>query len=225
MTYLFDRNFDSERDRPPGAGPEPAPEPVYSSSQHQEALAEARTAGFEAGLIQGRAEAQKSAMMSDSARRLQLAEAVVPVLRDLFEDSDAHHAALEAQMVDFVLQVFHQLAPDVSEALAEGQARREALSAVRMALGAAQLTLYFAPDSLEDAAAEIEAAARKAGFGGRLSLHPDPALQPGDVRAAWDQGVMAYSFTEICSRILEALGLARKDIEQRLGQTLTGETS
>ena len=45
------------------------------------------------------------------------------------------------------------------------------------------------------------------------------------MRAAWDQGVMAYSFAEICARILEALGLARQEIEQRLGQKLTGEPS
>ena len=192
MSYLFDRNFDAETEAlTPEAAP--APEPLFTRSDHEQALAEARAAAFEAGYQKGRAE--------------------------------AHHAALEAQMIDFVLSVFEQLAPDVSAALAEGQARREARSAVRMALGAAQLTLYFPPDSLEAATAELEAAAREVGFGGRLSLRPDPTLQAGAVRAAWDQGVMAYSFAEICARILEALGLARQEIEQRLGQKLTGEPS
>lgn len=224
MSYLFDRNFDAETEAlTPEAAP--APEPLFTRSDHEQALAEARAAAFEAGYQKGRAEAQEAALASDATRRLQLAEAVVPVLRDLFADAEAHHAALEAQMIDFVLSVFEQLAPDVSAALAEGQARREARSAVRMALGAAQLTLYFPPDSLEAATAELEAAAREAGFGGRLSLRPDPTLQAGVVRAAWDQGVMAYSFAEICARILEALGLARQEIEQRLGQKLTGEPS
>ncbi|WP_323765183.1 hypothetical protein [Marinovum sp.] len=224
MSYLFDRNFDAEAEGGP-RGAAPANEPMIPLAQFEQALAEARAAAHEAGVQQGRAEAQQTAQSSETTRRLQLAEAVVPVLQALFADNEAHHAALESQMVDFVLSVFEQLAPDVSAALAEGQARREALGAVRMALGAAQLTLYFPPESLEAAAPELEAAAREAGFGGRLSLRPDPALRPGDLRAAWDQGVMSYSFAEICARVLEALGMARRDIEQRLGQKLTGETS
>ena len=136
MSYLFDRNFDAETEAlTPEAAP--APEPLFTRSDHEQALAEARAAAFEAGYQKGRAEAQEAALASDATRRLQLAEAVVPVLRDLFADAEAHHAALEAQMIDFVLSVFEQLAPDVSAALAEGQARREARSAVRMALGAA----------------------------------------------------------------------------------------
>lgn len=224
MSYLFDRNFDAE----PEAGPRgttQVTEPMIPLAQFEQAVAEARAEGHAAGVAQGRSEALQAAESSESTRRLQLAEAVVPVLQQLFADNEAHHAALEAQMVDFVLSVFEQVAPDVSAALAEGQARREALGAVRMALGAAQLTLYFPPETLEAAAPEMEAAAREAGFAGRLALRPDPALQPGDVRAAWDQGVMSYSFAEICARILEALGMARRDIEQRLGQKLTGETS
>ena len=131
MSYLFDRNFDAETEAlTPEAAP--APEPLFTRSDHEQALAEARAAAFEAGYQKGRAEAQEAALASDATRRLQLAEAVVPVLRDLFADAEAHHAALEAQMIDFVLSVFEQLAPDVSAALAEGQARREARRQARL---------------------------------------------------------------------------------------------
>lgn len=223
MSYLFDRNFDAESDGV--AQGTAAQEPVYGRAEHERALAEARNAGFEAGYQKGRAEAEHAALTSESSRRLQLAETVVPALRTLFEDADRHHAALEAQMIDFTVSVFEQLAPDVSAALAEGQARREARAAVRMALGAAQLTLFFPPESLDSAAPELEAAAREAGFGGRLSLRPDPALAPGGLRAEWDQGAMTYNFAEICARILETLGLARQEIDKKLGQKRTGEPS
>ena len=222
MSFVFDRNFDAEGEAT-ARGETPVIGAVFTRAQYEQAVAEAHAAGFEAGLEQGRAEAFDAAEGSQSARRLKVAEAVVPTLRALFEDAQAHHAALEAQMVEFVLSVFSQVAPDVLAALAEGQARRETLGAVRMALGASQLTLFLPPDTVESASAELEAAAREAGFGGRLSLRPDPALSAGDVRAAWDNGVMSYSFAEVCARILGALGMTRDDIEQRLGQKLAGD--
>lgn len=217
MSFLFDRNFDAETDAA-ARGAAQVAGAVFTRAEFDQAVAEARAAGFEAGVQQGRSEAHEAALSSETARRLKVAESVVPLLRDLFEDAARHHAALEAQMIDFVLSVFEQVAPDVSASLAEGQARREAQAAVRMALGAAQLTLFFAPDSLTAATPELEAAAREARFGGRLTLRPDPALQPGDVRADWDQGVMSYSFAEVCGRILGTLGLARDEIDKRLGQ-------
>jgi len=222
MSYVFDRNFDAESEATQ-RGEVPIIGAVYTRADFDAAVAEARAAGFEAGHQHGLMEAGQSAEHSDAARRLAVAEAVVPALHDVFANADRHHAALEAQMVDFVLSVFNQVAPDVTARLAEGQARREALGAVRMALGTAHLELWFAPESLDAAKVELERSARQAGFGGQLSVRADPDLGSGDVRASWDHGAMHFSFREICGRILEALGLARQDIELRLGTHQAGD--
>ncbi|MCR8550511.1 FliH/SctL family protein [Salipiger sp. P9] len=224
MSFVFDRNFDAEEDAL-RRGEAPVIGAVFTRAEYEDAVALARAEGFQAGLQQGRAEASETAQSSESARRLAVAEAVLPAMQALFADADRHHAALEAQMVDFVLSVFRQVAPDVSAALAGDQALREAKGAVRMALGSAQLILWVAPEALQTASTELELAARQAGFGGRLTVKSDPALGPGDVRADWDQGVMEYSFREICARILGALGVARQDIALKLGQTQAGENA
>lgn len=87
-----------------------------------------------------------------------------------------------------------------------------------MALGAAVLRIWFAPDAVESSGAEVQHAARLAGLGGRIDIKPDPDLGTGEVRAEWDHGVMAYSFKDICARILSSLGQTRDEIGQRLGQ-------
>lgn len=224
MNYVFDRNFDAE-DEADQRGETPVIGAVFTRAQYEEAVAQARDEGFHAGVQQGREAAAQTAQSSESARRLAASEAVAPAMQALFDDADRHHAALEAQMVEFVLSVFRQVAPDVDERLAEGQALREAKGAVRMALGSARLDLWVAPDALDTSSAELELAARQAGFGGRLSVKSDPELGAGEVRAAWDHGVMEYSFSEICARILGALGTARQEIELKLGQKLAGEES
>ncbi|MBN9887112.1 FliH/SctL family protein [Salipiger abyssi] len=224
MSYVFDRNFDAEDDAV-RRGDAPIVGAVFTRAEYDEAVRQARDEGFQAGLQQGREDAAQTAQSSESARRLAASEAVIPAMQALFADADRHHAALEAQMVEFVLSVFRQVAPDVSERLADGQALREAKGAVRMALGSARLDLWVSPDALEVSSAELELAARQAGFGGRLSVKSDPVLGAGEVRAAWDNGVMEYSFHEICARILGALGTARQEIELKLGQKLAGEES
>jgi len=217
MSFVFDRNFDAEFDAA-RRGEEPVIGAVFTRAQFDEAVANARQEGFEAGVAQGQTETLQATEASASQRQLSALEAVTPALRELIDDADRHHATLEAQMVGFVLEVFEQLAPDVSEALATGQAEREAKNAVRMALGSAVLRIWFAPGAVESSGAEVQHAARIAGLGGRIDIKADPDLGPGEVRAEWDHGVMAYSFKDICARILSSLGRTRDEIDRSLEQ-------
>lgn len=131
MSFVFDRNFDAEFDAA-RRGEEPVIGAVFTRAQFDEAVANARREGFEAGVAQGSNETLQATEASASQRQLSALEAVTPALRQLIDDADRHHATLEAQMVGFVLEVFEQLAPDVSAKLAKGQAEREAKNAVRM---------------------------------------------------------------------------------------------
>ncbi|MBP0484594.1 hypothetical protein [Sagittula salina] len=222
MSYVFDRNFDAE-DTALSQGREPVIGAVYTRTDFDAAVAAAREEGFRTGYAQGMAEASAAAETSEAARNLSALEAIAPALRALFADADRHHAALEAQTVDYLLAVFEQLAPDVRDGLSAGQALREARAAVRMALGSAELRLYLAPEAVEDAGAEVRRVARQCGFGGRLEIAPDPALAVGAVRAEWDHGVMRYSFDDLCARILGHLGQTQQDIARRLAQQPAGD--
>ncbi|MBE9637149.1 FliH/SctL family protein [Salipiger mangrovisoli] len=222
MSFIFDRNFDAEADAQ-RRGEQAKIGAIYTRAEFDAAMSEARTEGFEAGLAQGRDEASNAAQQSSSARQVTAMEAVGPALQALFADADRHHAVLESQMVGFALSVLRQVAPAAGAALAEQEALQEARGAVRMALGAAELKLRFAPEVTETSGAEIHRIARQSGFGGRVEVKPDPALAPGDVRAEWDHGVMTYSFNDICERILGALESSKARIDAAIGQDQAGD--
>lgn len=222
MSFIFDRNFDAEADAQ-RRGEQVKAGAIYTRAEFDAAVSAARTEGFEAGLNQGRDEASNAAQHNTSARQASAIEAVAPALQALFSDADHHHAVLESQMVGFALSVLRQVAPATGAALAEQEALQEARGVVRMALGAAELKLRFAPEVTESSAAEIHRVARQSGFGGRIEIKPDPDLATGDVRAEWDHGVMTYSFNDICERILGALESSKASIDAAIGQDQAGE--
>ncbi|WP_353475750.1 hypothetical protein PVT71_24500 (plasmid) [Salipiger sp. H15] len=222
MSFIFDRNFDAEAESQ-RRGEQPKQGAIYTRAEFDAAVTKARNEGFEAGLKQGRDEASNAALQSNSARQTSAIEAVGPALRALFDDADHHHAVLESQMVAFALSVLRQVAPATGAALAEAEALQEARGAVRMALGSAELKLWFAPEVTETSGTEIHRIARQSGFGGRVEVKPDPALAIGDVRAEWDHGVMSYSFNDICGRILGALEDSKARLDAAIGQDQAGD--
>ncbi|MGR3372791.1 hypothetical protein [Pseudooceanicola nanhaiensis] len=217
MQFVFDRNFDGDAE--PGARlSEVRIGAVYTAAEYDEAVEAAQAQAWEEGRTAGRAEAAVAAARSDQERQLTALEALAPAMTALLEDADRHHAVLEAQMLDFVLSVFRQVAPQVMETQARAQAEREAENAIRMALGSAILKVFFAPAAHKEGEALAQRTARLQGYGGRLEVRADPELAEGDVRVEWDHGVMRYSFDDICQRILGALGAAQAAAEDRTGQ-------
>lgn len=217
MQFVFDRNFDGEvetkarlADVRIGA--------VYTVAEYDDAVEAAQAQAYEDGRTAGKAEAAVASAQSDHERQLTALEALAPAMTALLEDADRHHAVLEAQMLDFVLSVFQQVAPQVIESQARAQAEREVENAIRMALGSAILKVFFAPSVHKEGEALAQRTARLQGYGGRLEVKPDPELAVGDVRVEWDHGVMRYSFDDICQRILGALGAAKAAADDRTGQ-------
>ncbi len=222
MQFVFDRDFDGELDHA-GRVSDMRAGAIYTREEFDEAVKQARADGYADGRTAGRAEASSASEDSEAERQLAALEAVAPALTALFADADRHHAVLEAQMIDFVLSVLGQVAPQLTATLARDQAEREAADAIRMALGSAMLRVHFPPEAKADGEAHIQRTARLAGFAGRVEVKSDPALAPGDVRAEWDHGVMEYSFNDICQRIFDALEAAKAAAEERAGQAQAGE--
>jgi len=204
MQFVFDRNFDGEVETRARLS-EVRIGAVYTAEDYNEAVEAAEAQGYEDGRVAGRAEAAMAAADSDAERQLTALESLAPAMTALLEDADRHHRVLEAQMLDFVLSVFQQVAPQVIEAQARVQVEREVDNAIRMALGSAILRVYFAPSAHKEGEAQVQRTARLQGYGGRIEVKPDPDLAEGDVRVEWDHGVMRYSFDDICHRILDAL--------------------
>ncbi len=223
MTWMFERDFDSDTVgvRPPPIGKSEIA--LYSQKDLDDAIKMARAEGYEDGRVSGRSEAFSSAEDNEAGRRLAALEAAAPVMLALFQDADRHHATLEAQMLGFVISVFERVAPEVVSALARPQAERGAREAIQMALGSASLRVFFPPEAAKESGDDLLRTARSSGLAGRVEVKSDPALAPGDMRAEWDHGVMEYSFNDICQRIFDALDAARIAAEQKSGLTQAGE--
>ena len=204
MQFVFDRSFDT--DLTPANKPAPkADAPIYTKAEFDAAVKDAARTGYEDGRTSGRAEANSATQQSETERQLATLEAIPPALKALFDDADAHHAVLEAQLLQFVLSVFERLAPDVFTALARSEAEREVKNAIRMALGSATLKVHLPPETVKETGDEVLRVSRLNGYGGRVDVKSDPELITGDVRVTWDHGVMEYSFNDICQRVLTSL--------------------
>ncbi|WP_375690001.1 hypothetical protein [Pseudooceanicola sp. LIPI14-2-Ac024] len=218
MQFVFDRDFDGEIETRVRLA-ESRVGAIYTRDEYDAAIKNAAAQAYEDGRLAGRTEAAMAAEESEARRQLTALEAIAPAMRNLLEDADHHHAVLEAQMLDFVLSVFRQVAPQVVEGLAREQARREVEGAIRMALSSAILKVHFAPAEKQDGEEHVQRTARLQGYAGRVEVLPDPELAAGDVRVAWDHGVMRYSFDDICRKVLDALAAAQAAAQARTEQS------
>jgi flagellar assembly protein FliH len=204
MSFVFDRDFDEEEVQSQEQA-EQKQRAIYTPEDLNEAVKLARAEAYEDGRLAGRTEATMEHSQSNDVQLLHALETLGPLMQGLLEDADKHHAALEAQILDFVMSVFQQVAPDVVRSLAVGQAEAEVHRAIGMALDAAYLIVHLPMSQADELKESIQREARRLGHGGRIDVMGDPEMQPGDARVEWDQGFMQYSYSAICGRILEAL--------------------
>jgi flagellar assembly protein FliH len=207
MTFVPSRDFDDELDAERRAE-EHRRNAIYTAEEMEGALAAAREAGRREGRVEGEAAARAAALKTAAERTLVALEAVAPAVRTLVADADRHHAALEAQLMEFVLAVFDRVLPELVRSQAQARTEAEIRRAVGMALGSARLTLRLPPDAAAAFTPDLTRRLRDAGFEGRAEVLADAALGPGDVRAEWDNGFMDYSYAAICNQIIGALNAA-----------------
>ncbi|WP_163851559.1 hypothetical protein [Pseudooceanicola aestuarii] len=227
MQFVFERSFDTDV-QPANTPGSHRVDAIYTRAEFDAAVAEASRIGYDDGRTAGRAEAYTASSLSEAERQLATLEALPAVLETLFADADRHHAALESQLLHFVLSVFERLAPRIRASLAADEAEREAGAAIRMALGSATLRVFLPPETVKPTGDAVLKVAHLNGYGGRIDIAPDPELQTGDVRVSWDHGVMDYSFDAICQRVLDALSRssaqARDQARQADDPARTGES-
>src|SRR5690606_3980795 len=141
-------------------------------------------------------------------RTLRALEAVAPAVGALVTGADRHRAALQAQVVEFVLSVFDRVLPELVRTQAARRVEAEARRAVGLALGSGRLVLRLPPEAATTFGPELGRRVREAGFDGRVDIRGDEELEPGDMRAEWDNGFMDYSYAAICNQIIGALNAA-----------------
>ena len=207
LNFVPSRDFDAELDAERRAD-EHRRNAVFTAEEMEDARQAARDAGRDEGRAEGEAAARSAALTTAAERTLAALEAVTPAVATLIAGADRHRAALEAQLMEFVLSVFDRVLPELVRSQAAVRTEAEVRRAVGMALGSARLTLRLPKEAAATFAPDLTRRICAAGFEGRVEIHGDPDLAPGDMRAEWENGFMDYSYAAICNQILGALNAA-----------------
>ncbi|KGM46952.1 FliH/SctL family protein [Pseudooceanicola atlanticus] len=204
MPFVFDRDFDEEAEQEERRLIR-ARRAIYTPEDVEDAVRKARKEAYEDGRLAGRAEASVEHADSTAARQADALVVLGPAMKDLLARADQHRAALEGQVLDYILTVFRQVAPELMDQTAVMRTEAEARQAIRMAVGAASLKIHLPAEIAADMTTRIGEQATQAGFAGRVQILPDSNMQPGDTRVEWDHGMLDFSLSKICDDIIKAL--------------------
>ena len=202
MEFPFERNFDEEIAKEAGAR---ILVPADALREVETARAEGFEAGRHVGHKEGRAEAEAEYREATGAAMGVLAAEASALLAQ----ASAHRVALEAQMLDFAMNVCRQLFPQALETRGEERAAEEIRRHLLLAMGSTRLTITLSDAGVAEHGAALEAALPRDLPGTRVEILADAGLAPGEARMRWDNGAMEFSFDRICRRILDALAGAR----------------
>lgn len=207
MTSVFHRDFDAELEAEARAEAR-ARASIYTEEDLQAACTAVAEAARAQGHEEGHAEGKAEAMAAIEARRADALEALVPKLDRMLEDRLAHRAALEQQLVDFVLSVCERVFPEFVAKRSAHAAAEELRRLMAMALHSPRLRIRLSAATRDLMAPELEALARERMAPQQTEVTVDPSLAPGNAHVAWDDGFAEYSYAAVCDAILEALSAA-----------------
>ncbi len=218
--FMFETEFDALTEPPPGAHaaaeasmgtvepePEPEPEPPEPTFSAGE-LALAREQAHEAGRMAGRRDVEASLAATTAAALQRIAEQ----LEALQQENAAQAESRRQDAVHLAVAVVERALPALAARHAMGEI--EALFAECMSFLAeeARVSVRISAELLDEARACLAPIAEASGFEGRLSIHGDPHLPPGDCRIEWAQGGAERDFArlwrEARSAVEQALGIA-----------------
>lgn len=218
MPFVFDRDFDEEAEFEERRRVH-AKRAIYTPEDLDEAVNRARKEAYEDGRLAGRTEASIESAETIAARAADALVVLAPQLKQILHQADQHQAALEYQLLDYVLTVFRQVAPELASDTALIRSEAEIKKAIRMAVGTSYLRIHVPADLAGELTEGIEQQVQASGFAGRVQIQTDSRMKPGDTRVVWDNGLMDFSLMELSDKVLIALkqaaaeALARRNNE------------
>ncbi|EAQ01968.1 hypothetical protein OB2597_20126 [Pseudooceanicola batsensis HTCC2597] len=210
MSFVFDRDFDEEAEfeKRKRIHEQRA---IFTPEDLEEAVQKATQDAYEDGRLAGRAEASVQHAETNAARSADALVVLAPRLQEILTQADQHKAALEHQLLDYILTIFRQVVPQLMDDTALLRTEAEIKHAIRMAIGASSLRIVVPADIAGDLTESIDHQVQQAGFHGRVQIQTDHRMQPGDTKVVWDHGMLDFSLNEICDHILKALKQATDD--------------
>ncbi|WP_102223665.1 FliH/SctL family protein [Acidimangrovimonas sediminis] len=210
MTSVFHRDFDAEIEAEAREAAR-VRAAIYTPEDLSAAAEAAAKLAHERGLETGRAEGEAAAMARIEARRADAYEALAPRIDRLLAERLTHRAALEAQLVDFVLSVAEKVLPDFVARRSAEAAADEVRRLMKLTLGSPRLRVRLAPTTRDLMEPELKAMTAERLGTQQVEVVADASLAPGAAHVAWDDGYAEYSYADVCDAILAALKQATAD--------------
>ncbi len=204
MMTVYQRDFDAEIEAEQRAAAH-ARACVYTQEDLDRATLAAATEAEAEGRKLGHAEGRTEAEAEIAARHAAALEAMAPQLSRLIGAELEHRAALEAQMLSFVLAVCEKVFPEFIASRSTIAASDQVRRSLGLALHSPRLSLRLAAAAAARIGPDLETLAQTGGVPRQIDLVVDPALDEGDAQLAWQNGFMHYSYGAICKGILTLL--------------------
>jgi len=209
MTLIFRRNFDDELDQETGKGLNDCTCSHPSPEELEVRIQAAKEEAYQAGLEAGHNKALEQFRQETDQNHIDAVQSIKDHLHNIFEKSDNHNDALEAQVLDFGLSVCEQVFPYLLHHQSQERAVTQIKKTMRMALNSPYIKIAVSQTALPQLKPLIEKAAQEMGLKKQIKLITDPKLIDGATHIEWKNGFMSYSFETVCERILTALKAAQ----------------
>jgi flagellar assembly protein FliH len=170
--YLFDEDF--------AAGDRPTITLVEHERRRADAESQAYRNGFAAGQAQAKTEAEERVasalgLIADSLERLHRALAGI-------------ETRLETEAVEVAVAVAGKLAPELIAREPFAEISALATECFRHLVATPHVVVRIGADIYDTAKHKLEEIAKARGFEGRLAVHSETAMAPGDCRIEWADG-------------------------------------
>ncbi|MBL4749724.1 MAG: hypothetical protein JKX71_03915 [Amylibacter sp.] len=205
MTLIFRRNFDDELDRETGKDANECTCSHPTPEELEARIEAAKEEAYQAGLAAGRSEALEQFRQEADQNHINAVQSIKDHLGHIFEKSDSHNDALEAQVLDFSLSICEQVFPYLLHSQSQERAVNQIKKTMRMALDSPYINIAVSETVLPQLEPLIEQAAQELGLTDQIKLLADPKLIDGATHIEWKNGFMEYNFKMVCERILTAL--------------------
>jgi flagellar assembly protein FliH len=172
VKYLFDEDF--------AAGEKPTITVVEHERRRADAESQAYRNGFSAGQAQARTETTQHA-----ANSLAL---IADGLDKLNRALNAIEARLEVEAVEVAVAVAGKLAPELIAREPFEEISALATECFRHLVSTPHVVVRIGPDIYDTAKHKLEEIAVARGFEGRLMVHSEAGMAPGDCRIEWSEG-------------------------------------
>ncbi len=170
--YLFDEDFAASE------------KPTITLVEHERRRADAESIAHRNGFAAGHAQAQEEATRHIATTL----DVVAGGLGRIENALKAIEARLEIEAVEVAVAVASKLAPELIAREPMAEVTALATDCFRHLVSAPHVAVYVGADIHEAAKDKLMEIAQARGFEGRLVVHADAQLAPGDCRMEWTEG-------------------------------------